>query len=62
MTRKEYLQLFELLDKLQAEAPCCNFRCVGAQQCAYGINGCYGEKCALEVVYKEAGYRFDRTL
>ncbi|MDD6827972.1 MAG: hypothetical protein PUE12_18035 [Oscillospiraceae bacterium] len=55
MTKNEYDQLFRLLCQLQIEAPCHNRACVGYQQCEYGINGCYGEECAIEVV-REVAY------
>lgn len=59
MTENDYDQLFRQLCKLQTEAPCHNGICVGHQLCEYGINGCYGEDCAIEVVRKEAEYRYN---
>lgn len=58
MTRNEYDQLYRLLSKLQTEAPCHNRACVGYQQCEYGINGCYGEECAIEVVREVASNNY----
>lgn len=54
MTKNEYYQLYKLLNKLQTEAPCHNGVCVGYMNCEYGVNGCYGEECAIEVVQKVA--------
>lgn len=60
MNENEYDQLFRLLCKLQTEAPCHNGGCVGTQVCDYGINGCYGNECAIEVVRKEAETKYMR--
>lgn len=54
MTKSEYDQLYKLLNKLQTEATCHNMGCVGRQSCEYGVNGCYGEECAIEVVQEVA--------
>lgn len=54
MTKNEYDQLYRLLCKLQEEAPCHNMTCVGHMNCEYGVNGCYGEECAIEIVQKVA--------
>lgn len=54
MTRNEYDQLYRLLNKLQTEAPCHNRACVGHMNCEYGVNGCYGEECAIKVVQEVA--------
>lgn len=58
MTDKDYDQLFRQLCKLKIEAPCHNCACVGHQQCEYGVNGCYGEECAIDVVREEAVRRY----
>lgn len=50
MTQNECDQLFRLLCQLQEEAPCHNMACIGHMNCEYGVNGCYGEECAIEVV------------
>lgn len=54
MIKDEYDQLYRLLNKLQIEAPCHNRGCVGYMNCEYGVNGCYGEECAIDVVQKVA--------
>ena len=54
MTENDYDQLFRQLSNLMTEAPCHNRGCVGSQRCDFGINGCYGEECAIEVVQKVA--------
>lgn len=56
MTKGEYDQLYRLLCKLQAEAPCHNRACVGHMNCEYGVNGCYGEECAIEIVQEGVNY------
>ena len=58
MTENDYDQLFRQLCNLMMEAPCHNGACVGAQRCEYGINGCYGEECAIEVVRNVAEQRY----
>ncbi len=58
MTENDYDQLFRQLNKLMKEAPCHNMACVGHQQCEYGINGCYGEECVIEVVQKVATQKY----
>ena len=58
MTDKDYDQLFRQLCKLKIEAPCHNGACVEHQQCEYGVNGCYGEECAIDVVREEAVRRY----
>lgn len=58
MTKNDYDQLFRQLCNLMKEAPCNNRACVGAQMCDYGINGCYGEECAIEVVQKVAEQKY----
>ena len=50
MTENDYDNLFRQLGNLMMEAPCHNRACLGSQNCEYGINGCYGEECAIEVV------------
>lgn len=62
MTGKDYDQLFRLLCKLQIEASCHNRACVGYQQCEYGIHGCYGGECAIEIVRTEVERRYDEYL
>lgn len=62
MTEKDYDQLFRQLNKLMMEAPCHNKACVGAQCCDYGINGCYGEECAIEVVRNVAEQKYREGL
>ena len=59
MTNKDYDQLFRQLCNLRIEAPCHNMACVGHQQCEYGINGCYGSECAIEIVVSEAARRYN---
>lgn len=58
MTEKDYDQLFRQLSHLQIEAPCHNGACVGYQQCEYGIDGCYGSVCAIDIVRVEAQDRY----
>ena len=58
MTENDYDQLFRQLCRLKTEAPCHNGYCVGCQNCEYGINGCYGEKCAIDVVREGAKSRY----
>lgn len=62
MTENDYDQLFRQLYNLQRDAPCHNCACLGYQQCEYGINGYYGEECAIEVVRKEAERRYNEQL
>lgn len=62
MTEKDYDHLFRQLCNLQIEAPCHNGACVGHQQCEYGINGCYGSECAIDVVRAEAERRYKDNL
>lgn len=62
MTEKDYDNLFRQLCNLQIEASCHNGACVGHQQCEYGINGCYGSECAIEVVRKEAERRYNEDI
>lgn len=49
-TKVNYVQLYVQLDNLMTEAPCKGGACVGSQNCEYGVNGCYGEECAIETV------------
>lgn len=58
MTENDYDNLFRQLCKLMIEAPCHNGVCVGSQQCEYGINGCYGEQCSIEVVQNIATQKY----
>lgn len=58
MTENDYDNLFRQLCKLTIEAPCHNGACVGHQQCEYGINGCYGEECSIEVVRNIATQKY----
>ena len=58
MTEDYYDQLFRQLCNLKKEAPCHNGACVGHQQCEYGVNGCYRDECAIDVVTTEAYRRF----
>jgi hypothetical protein len=60
MTENDYNNLFIQLDNLMKNAPCHNgiLPCVGSQICEYGINGCYGEECAIEVVYSVASQKY----
>ena len=58
MTENDYDHLFRQLNKLMMEAPCHNAVCVGHQNCEYGINGCYGEECAIEVVQEIATRKY----
>lgn len=62
MTENGYDHLFRQLCNLQSEAPCHNGACVGHQQCEYGINGCYGEECAIDVVRREAERRYNKHI
>ena len=50
MTENGYDELFRQLCNLQIEAPCHNGTCIGYMDCNYGINGCYGEECAINVL------------
>ena len=52
MTKDNYNQLYIQLDNLINQAPCKGGSCIGHQNCEYGINGCYGEECAIEAVQK----------
>ena len=54
MTKNDYDQLLRQLYNLELEAPCQNGACVGCQNCEYGINGCYGDECAIDVIRREA--------
>lgn len=58
MTKNDYDQLFRQLCNLQFEAPCHNGACVGCQNCEYGINSCYGDECAIDVVRREAEIKY----
>ena len=58
MTEKGYDELFRQLCNLQIEAPCHNGTCIGYMDCNYGINGCYGEECAIDVVREEANRKY----
>ena len=58
MTENDYDILFRQLYNLMNEAPCHNKACVGHQNCEYGINGCYGEECAIEVVQEAAAQKY----
>ena len=58
MTENDYDHLFRQLCNLMTEAPCHNTICVGHQNCEYGINGCYGEECAIEVVQEIAARKY----
>lgn len=62
MKEKDYDHLFRQLCNLMQEAPCHNAACVGHQQCEYGIDGCYGSECAIDVVRKEAERRYNEDL
>lgn len=62
MTENDYDHLFRQLCKLQIEAPCYNGHCVGHQQCEYGISGCYGEECAIEVVREVALHNYKKDI
>lgn len=48
--KEKYVQLYIELDKLMNEAPCKGGPCVGYQNCEYGVDGCYGSACAIEIV------------
>ena len=43
---------------LQIEAPCHNGSCVGYMNCNYGVNGCYGGECTIEIVREEANRKY----
>lgn len=58
MTKNDYDQLFRQLCNLQFEASCHNGACVGCQNCEYGINSCYGDECAIDVVRREAEIKY----
>ena len=58
MIESDYDHLFMQLCNLKKEAPCHNGSCVGCQNCEYGINGCYCDKCAIDVVREEAERRY----
>ena len=59
MNENDYDQLFQQLYKLQLEAPCHNGGCVGYQICEYGVNACYGEKCAIQIVQEVAEQQYE---
>ena len=54
MSKVNYNHLFTQLHILQDEAPCHGKGCVGAQKCDYGIDGCYGDQCAIDTVINTA--------
>lgn len=56
MIKINYDKLYTALDYLMQEAPCKGGACVGAQNCEYGVNGCYGEECAIATVQKGMCY------
>lgn len=58
MTENDYDNLFRQLCNLKKEAPCYNGACVGYQNCEYGIYGCYGDKCTIDVVREEAERKY----
>lgn len=61
MTENDYNNLFIQLNNLMDNAPCHNGACVGSQNCDYGINGCYGQECAIEVVQSVASQKYYET-
>lgn len=56
MEKQKVDLLYSLLSELQGHAPCNGKSCVGYQNCEYGINGCYGGECAIEVVTQGMKY------
>lgn len=52
MTKDDYNKFYIQLDNLINQAPCKGGPCIGYQNCEYGVNGCYGEECAIETVQK----------
>ena len=58
MTEKGYDELFRQLCNLQIEAPCHNGTCISYMDCNYGINGCYGEECVIDIVREEANRKY----
>ena len=59
MTKSDYDHLFRQLCNLMIEAPCHNRACVGYQNCEYGIDGCYGRECAIEIVQDVATQKYN---
>ena len=58
MRESDYDHLFRSLCKLQMEAPCYNGACVGHLNCEYGVDGSYGEECAIKIVRQEADIKY----
>lgn len=58
MTKKEITQLYTLLDKLETEMPCKAKGCVGHLNCECGINGAYGEECAIDTIRNTLHYLY----
>lgn len=56
MIKINYDKLYTALDYLTQEAPCEGGSCVGYQNCEYGVNGCYGSQCAIEIVQEAMRY------
>lgn len=59
MTENDYDNLFRQLCNLMMNAPCHNGACLGSQNCEYGINGCYGGECAIEIVQDVATQKYN---
>lgn len=60
MTKDDYNKLYIQLDNLINQAPCKGGLCIGQQKCEYGINGCYGEGCAIEAVQQGIFYYLNK--
>ena len=60
MGKDELNQLITLLKKLQSLQLCKGKYCDSLQSCEYGINGCYGDICAIEYVLD--AIRYDENL
>ena len=62
MTDIDYANLIRQLENLMKEAPCHDGACVGHQNCDYGVNGCYGEECAIEIVSNVAYSAYEKMI
>lgn len=60
MRESDYDQLFRQLCYLKMNAPCCNGSCVGHQVCEYGVSGCYGGECAIDIVREVAEQKYEQ--
>ena len=62
MTDIDYANLIKQLNNLMREAPCHDGACVGSQSCEYGVNGCYGDECAIEIVSNTAYAAYEKMI